>query len=62
MKNNVYEFKKKKTDGEKIGFHAKKLIGSDLPVVYEDVVSIPGPVAVRKLHRVGLAVIPHGEL
>ena len=62
MKNNVYEFKKKKTDGEKIGFHAKKLIGIDLPFDYEDVVSITGPEYVRNLHRDGIAVLPNEEL
>jgi len=62
MKNNVYEFKKKKTDGEKIGFHAKKLIDIDLPFDYEDVVSITGPEYVRNLHRDGIAVLPNEEL
>ena len=62
MKNNVYEFKKKKTDGKKNGFHQKKLIGIDLPFDYEEVVSITGPEYVRHLHRDGIAVLPNEEL
>ena len=62
MNNNVYEFKKKKGDREKNGFHQKKIIGIDLPFDYEEVVSITGPEYVRNLHRDGIAVLPNEEL
>ena len=62
MKNNIIEFKKKKTDGKKNGFHQKKLIGIDLPFDYEEVVSITGPEYVRHLHRDGIAVLSNEEL
>jgi len=62
MKNNVYEFKKKTADGKKKGFHAKKLIGIDLPFDYDEVVSIIGPEYIRNLHRDGIAVLPIEEL
>jgi len=62
MKHNVYEFRKKKTEKEKNGFHTKKLIGIDLPFDYDEVVSITGPEYVRHLHREGIAVLPHEQL
>jgi glycine cleavage system H lipoate-binding protein len=62
MKNNVIEFKKKKGDGNKNGFHQKKFIGIDLPFDYEEVVSVTGTEYVRNLHRDGIAVLPNEEL
>jgi len=62
MKNNVYEFKKKKLDGKRNGLHPKKLIGIDLPFDYDDVVSVTGSEYVRHLHRDGTAVLPNEEL
>ncbi len=62
MKNNVYEFKKKTSDGKKKGYHIKKLIGIDLPFDYDEVVSITGSEYVRNLHRDGIAVLPNEEL
>nr|MBC8360972.1 glycine cleavage system protein H [Candidatus Desulfatibia profunda] len=62
MKNNVIEFKKKKADGKKNGFHQKKLIGIDLPFDYEEVVSITGSEYVRNLFRDGRTVLPYEEL
>ncbi|MEJ2657801.1 MAG: glycine cleavage system protein H [Desulfobacterales bacterium] len=62
MKNNVIEFKVKKTDNKKNEFHQKKLIGIDLPFDYEEVVSITGPEYVRDLHRDGIAFLPNEEL
>jgi glycine cleavage system H lipoate-binding protein len=62
MKNNVYEFKKKKADEKENGFHQKKLISIDLPFDYEEVVAITGIEYVRNLHRNGLAVLPNEEL
>jgi heterodisulfide reductase subunit A2 len=62
MKNNVYEFKKKKAEEKKKGFCQKKRVGIDLPFDYEELVSITGPEYVRDLYRDGITVLPYEEL
>lgn len=62
MKNNVYEFKKKKGHNEDKGLHAKSLIDIDQPFDYEEVAAITGPEYVRNLQRDGMSFISYEEL
>jgi len=62
MKNNVYEFKKKKVNSEEKGLQAKSLIDLDQPFDYEEVAAITGSEYVRNLQREGMAFISYGEL
>lgn len=62
MKQNVYEFKKKKEKGEEKGLHAERRIDIDQPFNYSDVASVTGPEYVRHLNRDGIAFLPNEEL
>jgi len=53
---------KKKAAKERTAFSSKKLIGIDLPFVYDEVVSVTGPEYVRNLNRDGMAFVPYAEL
>jgi len=62
MKNNEFEFKKKKNDEKKKGMQAQRLIGPDQPFDYDDVAAITGPGYARSLHRDEAAVLPYEKL
>ena len=62
MKNNVYEFKKKKADEKEKKSHADQFIDIDQPFGHADVASVTGPEYVRHLNRDGVAFLPNEEL
>lgn len=62
MKNNVFEFKKKRKDWKGEGAQSRRRIDIDHPFDYEEVASITGPDYIRNLNRDGMAVLPSEEL